>query len=148
MSDCGRGPASLRLALFVLPALAMVSGCEQGAPILPEAAPKPGVELAFEVPQGGAAQVVHVVTRDIPAGAAIPWHTHPGVEMAYIESGNVELELVGQDTLRLAPGDHFTVLRGTVHSGRNVGERPARLVLTYVVDNDAPLRSPADPPAD
>lgn len=135
-------------ALAILPLLAMTAACEQAPAPVTEQAQKPGIELAFDVPQEGAAQVVHVVTRDIPAGGAIPWHTHPGVEMAYVESGDLELDLAGQDALRLAPGDHFTVLRGTVHSGRNVGEHPARLVLTYVVDKDAPLRSPADPPGD
>jgi quercetin dioxygenase-like cupin family protein len=148
MNDYGRGPASLRLALFVLPALAMVSGCEQEAMKATEPPAKPSVELAFDMPQGELAQVVHVVTRDIPAGASIPWHTHPGFEIAYVESGKVELEMAGKDKLSLAPGDHFMVQRGTVHAGRNVGEYSARLVLTYVVDKDAPLRSPADPPAD
>ena len=40
------------------------------------------------------------------------------------------------------------VPRTTVHSGRNVGNGLARLVLTYVVDRDKPLRSPAEPPAE
>jgi quercetin dioxygenase-like cupin family protein len=91
---------------------------------------------------------VHVVTRDIPAGEAIPWHTHPGVEIAYVESGNVELEVAGKGKQVLSPGGHFMVPRGVVHSGRNVGSQPARLVITYVVDKDAPLRSPAEPPVE
>ncbi|MDG2002374.1 MAG: cupin domain-containing protein [Novosphingobium sp.] len=148
MTDSSNLVGPVRMAHVVLPVLAMLSGCEQEPMKMTEPTPKPGVELAFDVPQEATAQIVHVVTRDIPAGAAIPWHTHPGVEMAYVESGDLELELAGQDAVRLAPGDNFTVLRGTVHSGKNVGEESARLVLTYVVDKDALLRSPADPPGD
>lgn len=148
MSNLGKRDHTLRIALLVLPALAMISGCEQETIKVTEPTPKPGIDLAFEVPQEEAAQIVHVVTRDIPAGATIPWHTHPGIEIAYVESGRIELEVAGKDKQFFAPGDHFTVLRGTVHAGKNVGEQPARLVLTYVLDKDSPLRSPADPPGE
>ena len=127
-------------------AAALLASCKQSEVKTPEPTPKPGMELAFDVPQGDAAQVVHVVTRDIPAGGEIPWHTHPGVEIAYVESGNVELEMAGKDVLKLGPGGHFMVPRGTVHSGRNTGQAAARLVLTYVVDKDATLRMPAEAP--
>jgi quercetin dioxygenase-like cupin family protein len=137
------GPAML--------AAALVAGCaqeeaRQAEPAEAEAAAKPGVEIIQDLPQGDAAQVVHVVTRDIPAGGEIPWHTHPGIEIGYVENGNVELLLAGQAPLQLAPGGHFTVQRDTVHSGRNTGAGPARLVLTYVVDKGATLRMPAEAP--
>jgi quercetin dioxygenase-like cupin family protein len=127
-------------------AAALLVSCKQAEMKSPEPTPKPGIELAFDVPQGDAAQVVHVVTRDISAGGEIPWHTHPGVEIAYVESGNVELEMAGKGVLKLGPGGHFMVPRGAVHSGRNAGKAPARLVLTYVVDKGATLRMPAEPP--
>ena len=136
----------MRVALLIVPALALLTACDQEPMKFAEPAPKPGIELAFDVPHGAAAQIVHVVTRDIPPNGKIPWHTHPGVEIAYVESGNVELEMAGQDKQRLGPGGHFTVPRGTVHSGMNIGKENARLVLTYVVDKGAPLRSPAEAP--
>lgn len=136
------GPAMLAAAL---------AGCtqeeaQQAEPAQSGAAAKPAVEIVQDLPQTDAPQVMHVVTRDIAAGGEIPWHTHPGIEIAYVESGNVELSMAGQEPLELGPGGHFTVLRGTVHSGRNTGSEPARLVLTYVVDKGATLRMPADAP--
>lgn len=146
MTVDGQRARGLPVAL-VLAATAMVSACKKDLPEQKAAEPKPGVDLAFEVPQDAAPQLVNVVTRDIPSGAEIPWHTHPGVEIAYVESGQVELAVAGEAKRRLEPGGHFMVPRATVHSGRNVGEGWARLVLTYVVDRGKPLRSPAEPPA-
>ena len=140
MTTPGRGSRLLRL----LPALAAACGLPGAAgATMPD---KPGVELAYDVPSAPD-QAVHVQTRDIPVGGTISWHTHAGIEIAYLESGRVELELAGGEVLRLEPGGHFMIPRGVVHAGRNIGEGPARLVLTYVVDKGAPLRSPADPPA-
>jgi len=134
----------LRLAFIATAVLLAVGG--QVMSMQAEESAKPGIDLTFEVPQGEAPQIVNVVTRDIAPGGAIPWHTHPGVEIAYVESGRLELEMAGRDKQLLEPGNHFMVPRGVVHAGRNVGDQPARLVLTYVVDKDAPLRSPAEPP--
>jgi len=144
MSGRYRGCAVLGLAVL---ATALVSGCKRVDTQASGQSVKPGIEITLDVPQGDAAQIVHVVTRDIPAGGEIPWHTHPGVEIAYVESGQVELEMAGQAVLKLGPGGYFIVPRGTVHSGRNTGDSPARLVLTYVVDKDATLRMPAEAPA-
>lgn len=126
--------------------MVLATGCKEYELKQTAPTPRPGIELALDVSQAGPAQVVHIVTRDIPAGGEIPWHTHPGVEIAYVESGRVELTMAGRDVLRLGPGGHFAVERGVVHSGRNAGKLDARLVITYIVDKDAPLRSPASPP--
>lgn len=126
-------------------ALALAMACALSNAGLAQASEKPGVDLAWEVPTAPE-QMVHVQTRDLPAGGSIPWHTHPGVEIAYVESGRVELKMAGGKVLQLEPGGHFVVPRGVVHAGRNIGEEPARLVLTYVIDKGAALRIPADPP--
>ena len=49
-------------------------------------------------------------------------------------------------TRRLRPGDSFVVARGVAHNGVNLGKEPARLVLTYMVDKDAPLRTSVPAP--
>ena len=133
----------MRSVYFSLLAVALFGACS--AAELRQTAPAP-VEIEFAVPRDHGPQVVHVVTRDIPAGGEIPWHTHPGVEIGYVESGEVEFLSDRQPARRLAPGQTFLAERGVVHGGRNSGSGPARIVITYVVDRDAPLRTPADPP--
>lgn len=109
-------------------------------------AAKPALDQHYDIPQDQGAQVAHIVTRDIPPGGEVPWHTHPGVEIAYVESGVAELTIAGKDPQLLNAGESFMAPRGIAHSGRNPGDQPARLVITYIVDKDAPLRTPADAP--
>lgn len=136
----------MRLTAIPCASLLLLIACEPAPPQSEAAVTKPPVEIAYPVPDNSGAQVVNVVTRDVAAGADIPWHTHPGVEIAYVESGMLDLMITGQADRWLGPGDSFIVPRGSIHGGRNSGTVPARLVLTYVVDKDAPLRSPADAP--
>lgn len=137
----------MRWTIFPFASLLLLSACEPKPPRVEASETKPPVEINYPVPGDLGAQIVNVVTRDIAAGAEIPWHTHPGVEIAYVESGTLDLMIAGEANRRLRPGDSFMVPRGLVHGGRNAGAAPARLVLTYVVDRDAPLRTLAEPPA-
>ena len=53
-----------------------------------------------------------------------------------------ELSVKGDPARKLKTGDSFHVLREVPHSARN-GDKPTRLLVTYVVDKDKPLASPA-----
>ncbi len=140
------------IASFCIAAVLPLGACKRvdagGSAATAAESKKPALEMAFDVPAQDAAQSVHFLTRDIPPGGEIPWHTHPGVEMGYVESGELELRMQGKGPLKLSPGDSFRVTRGIVHGGFNVGKEPARVVITYVIDSGEPLRSPADPPQD
>ncbi len=83
-----------------------------------------------------------LVAVDIDAGATVPRHTHPGVESAYILEGDMELAVAGQAARRVKAGDSFQIAAETPHSARN-GDKPTKLVITYVVEKDKPLASPA-----
>ena len=109
-------------------------------------AAKPALDRRYEIPQDKGAQVAHIVTRDIPPGGEVPWHTHPGVEIAYVESGMAELTMEGREPQLLIAGQSFMAPRGVAHAGRNPGDEPVRLVITYIVDKDAPLRKPVEAP--
>lgn len=107
---------------------------------------KPAMDHTLAVPEDHGAQRVQVLTRDIPQGGAIGWHTHAGTEIAYVESGTMELRTAGLSDRVLGPGESFVMPRDTVHSGRNAGNGPVRLVITYVLDKDAPQREAAPAP--
>ncbi|WP_425258440.1 cupin domain-containing protein [Rubrivivax sp. RP6-9] len=81
-----------------------------------------------------------------PTGA-VPMHTHPGDCVGSVVEGTVELLVEGQPPRRIAPGEAYSNLRGTVHGFRNMGEAPAKLLNSLFVDKDAPRVQPAGRPA-
>jgi len=123
------------------------------APVLLLAAPaaainlgKPAMDHTVQVPEDHGPQRVQVLTRDIPAGGAIGWHTHAGTEIAYVESGAMELRTAGLENRTLRAGESFVMPRDTAHSGRNTSDAPVRLVITYILDREAPQREAAPEP--
>ena len=86
--------------------------------------------------------VTLLVAVDIDPGTVVARHTHPGVESTYVAEGEFELTVKGQPAKTIKAGDGFQVPPETPHSARN-GDKLTRLVVTYVVDKDKPLASPA-----
>jgi quercetin dioxygenase-like cupin family protein len=72
-------------------------------------------------------------------GAAVPKHTHPGEEVAYLLEGQVVLEVEGKPPLALKAGDAFFIPAGQVHAVKNTGTTPAKILSTYVVEKGKPL---------
>jgi quercetin dioxygenase-like cupin family protein len=77
----------------------------------------------------------------------VPMHTHPGDCVGTVVEGTLELLVDGQPPKRIAAGDAYANLRGTPHGFRNVGDTPARLLNSLVVDKGAPRVQPAAVPA-
>lgn len=112
----------------------------------PVITPPPAMDVHYDVPQDKGPQHVNTVLRVFPVGGGSGWHTHSGAEIAYLLDGEMTLERAGQPTRILRAGESFMVPRGLAHNGANIGKVPARLVITYVTDKDAPVRSPAPTP--
>lgn len=98
-----------------------------------------------QVPQGSSAQLVHVHTRDFPAGIETGWHIHPGTEVAYVAAGEMSLT-TPQGVRRLRAGDSFVMPRGAPHNAASVGQGTAKVVITLVIDAGAPPRQAVSPP--
>ncbi len=88
-----------------------------------------------------------VISRVViaPAGK-LAWHTHPGDEISYVESGVLTLLVAGKPPQTVGVGAGFVVPAGTVHSVKNDGAVPVQLITVHVVDKDKPLASPAAAP--
>jgi len=86
--------------------------------------------------------VTVLVSVEIEPGTVVARHTHPGVESAYVLEGEAELSVQGQSPRKIKAGDGFQIPPETPHSARN-GDKPSKLLVTYVVDKDKPLASPA-----
>ena len=79
----------------------------------------------------------------VASHATVARHTHPGVEMGYLVSGVLTVSVTGQPDRSMQPGDSWAFPAGAPHSLVNAGDVPAQLVVTYVVETDKPLSSPA-----
>jgi len=82
-------------------------------------------------------------TVEIAPGSGNAFHTHNGSEIGYVLQGHIRLEVKGQPSRDLGPGDSFMVPRGAVHRSVLVGGEPVKLVNTWTVDKGAPLLVPA-----
>lgn len=83
-----------------------------------------------------------LVFAEIEAGTIVDWHTHPGIESAYVVEGEGELMVKGVSNRNLKASEGFQVPAETPHSLRN-GSRPMKLAITYTVEKGKPLASPA-----
>ncbi|MGP0093261.1 MAG: cupin domain-containing protein [Xanthobacteraceae bacterium] len=86
--------------------------------------------------------VTTVVEIEIEGGTAVVRHTHPGIESTYVIEGGGELNVEGQPSRILRPGDAFQVPPGVVHSVQ-IGDRKTKVCSTLVVEKGKPLVSPA-----
>jgi quercetin dioxygenase-like cupin family protein len=83
-----------------------------------------------------------VLTVDIAPGSATGRHTHPGECYGTVVEGTVELQVEGREARWVSVGEAYHNPRGTIHEFRNIGEKPARLVNTMVVDIGKPRMQP------
>ncbi|MFZ6780641.1 cupin domain-containing protein [Undibacterium sp. Ji83W] len=89
----------------------------------------------------------YIFRIDIAGGGKVDWHTHPGDEISYVMHGELELLLANQAPRKIKPGEGFVIPAGVVHSAKNHGKDPVKLVGVYVVEKGQPVASPASPPA-
>jgi quercetin dioxygenase-like cupin family protein len=70
----------------------------------------------------------------VPPGAGAPPHTHAHEDEAfYVLSGELVIEVEGESApRRVAPGGFFFGARGRRHALRNLGDKPARMLILCV----------------
>jgi quercetin dioxygenase-like cupin family protein len=94
---------------------------------------------------GDAKKEVVLLSVSIEPGGAVPMHTHPGDCVGSVVEGIVELSVEGQPPRRIAAGEAYGNVRGTVHGFRNPGATPAKLLNSLVVDKGLARVLPATP---
>ncbi|MCY0386706.1 cupin domain-containing protein [Robbsia sp. Bb-Pol-6] len=100
--------------------------------------------LKSDISVPGREAVVSRVT--VLPGGKLGWHTHPGDEIAYVESGALKVLVAGNPEREVASGGSFVVPAGAIHGVRNDGNVPVQLVTVHVVRKGEPLATPAVPP--
>jgi quercetin dioxygenase-like cupin family protein len=83
-----------------------------------------------------------LVEAEIEPGVLVARHTHPGVESAYLMEGGGTLSVRGQPNRMVKPGEGYHIPPEVPHSLQN-GSAKTRVAITYIVEKDKPLASPA-----
>ena len=105
-----------------------------------DAQPTPGVtRTVLQQTDGPMEGYVTILARgDIPAGARVARHTHPGIETAFVIAGGGMLAVQGQPDRLVKAGDSFQIPIGTPHGIQN-GDADTHIASTYVVETGKPL---------
>ena len=83
-----------------------------------------------------------VLAVDLVPGSSTGRHTHPGDCYGTVFEGIVELHVEGREARWVTVGQAYHNPGGTIHEFRNVGDKPARLVNTMVVEKGKPRMQP------
>ena len=132
-----------------MPVLLLIAAAAAAASPVPPAATLPAAvtRAEMDVPCDHGDQQVLVQSRRIPAGESSGWHIHPGVEISTVISGDTEVTIGTAPPRRVGAGETVVIPRGVPHKASAIGTAPAELLLTFVVDKGAPLRTPVSAPA-
>ncbi len=105
--------------------------------------PTPGiVRTMLQQSDGPAEGYVTILARgDVPPGALVAWHTHPGIETAIILAGSATLMVKGQPDRPVKAGDSFQIPVALPHALQNA-DGPTSIASTYVVEKGKPLATP------
>jgi quercetin dioxygenase-like cupin family protein len=100
---------------------------------------KPMLQSTIE---GDANKEATMLAITIAPGGSSGRHTHPGDCYGTVVEGAVELRVDGREPRRVSMGEAWHNPRGAIHELRNVGDSPARVVNTLMVDKGAPKMQP------
>jgi quercetin dioxygenase-like cupin family protein len=93
----------------------------------------------FNVPIGNYETVIMHV--EVAAGANTGLHTHPGFDAAYLLDGELTVLERGQPPKPIRPGESWHIRPGIVHEVK-AGDRPAMVLVMYVLEKGKPLATP------
>ncbi len=79
---------------------------------------------------------------ELPAGSAEVRHTHAAEVYGFVQEGTLTLEVEGQPTRSLKPGDVFYIAPGKIHQGFNNGSATAKLSVVFIAEKGKPLTTP------
>ena len=84
-----------------------------------------------------------MATAELPPGSTEGRHTHPADLFAFVQEGTATLEVDGEPTRTLKPGDYFTIPQGKVHVGSNQSSSTCKIAVVLFAEKGKPLTTPA-----
>jgi quercetin dioxygenase-like cupin family protein len=129
--------------------------------------PEPTGEVVREVlgsvePESAPGEIYELARYTIPAGAVLPVHTHPGIQMATVESGTLTYHVVADgevaitradgtedtgvpgDTITFDVGDSWVEPEGMVHWAENRTDEPVILLAASLLEEGGPTSEIVD----
>lgn len=112
--------------------------------------------LSSSHPLSAPGETLELVQYTIPAGAELPVHKHPGVQMATVESGTLTYHVIRDgrvtvnradgteqvvgpgETITFGVGDSWVEPVGMVHYAENTTEEPVVLMSSSLLDDEVP----------
>jgi quercetin dioxygenase-like cupin family protein len=88
-------------------------------------------------------QEIRVLSATLLPGDVTPYHSHRFPVTVYMLEGTFTLALDGREPVVIDAGEVFIEPAGIKMTGANKGDVPARMVLFYVCEPDAPFADPA-----
>ena len=131
----------MRSALLLAAAIAFTAAAEAQTPA-PASASGIKRTILHRMDVEGGREVV-IAIAEIPAGMAAGRHTHFGPESGVVLEGSSSLEIEGETPRLLKEGDSYAILAGKVHDAKAVGDKPVKVLATYIVEKGKPFASPA-----
>jgi quercetin dioxygenase-like cupin family protein len=131
----------MKALLFVFLCLAVAA-----APVAPEAkAPEAKVTslLSKDIKEFPGKEGL-MITVDYPPGCVDPVHRHNAHAFLYVLEGSIVMQVKGQKEVTLNPGETYYEGPDDIHVvGRNASKtKPAKFVVFFVKDKDAPILVP------
>jgi quercetin dioxygenase-like cupin family protein len=76
---------------------------------------------------------------EIPPGGTSGKHRHPGIELAYVLDGAVELVHEGKAPMTVKAGEATMNTLGGIHTATNRGTVPVKILTVYIVEKGKPM---------
>lgn len=81
---------------------------------------------------------ITVMKVEIKPGAETGWHSHPVPLYAYVQEGNLTVEIEGGNIYHFTKGDAIVEVVNVPHNGKNLGATPVVLIVFYTGEAGSP----------
>ncbi|MES2579146.1 MAG: cupin domain-containing protein [Pseudomonadota bacterium] len=100
-----------------------------------------GVPLAYP---NGQAEITGMLV-EIAVGGETGWHLHAVPSFGMMLEGSLEVSLKDGTTKTLHAGDALAEVVNTLHNGRNIGNKPVKIVVFYAGASGSQLTEKLQP---
>jgi quercetin dioxygenase-like cupin family protein len=99
---------------------------------------KTTIGQSFKYPNSKKDEVT-VMKVAIPPGKETGWHKHTFPVFAYVEKGNLTIEIDNAKTMQFSEGSSFAEVINTYHNGKNTGVDDVSLIAFFLGEKGKPL---------
>ncbi|MES2637654.1 MAG: cupin domain-containing protein [Pseudomonadota bacterium] len=92
----------------------------------------------------GQAEITGMIV-EIAVGAETGWHFHAVPSFGMMLEGSLEVSLKDGNTKTLHTGDALVEVVNTLHNGRNIGNKPVKIVVFYAGATGSQLTEKSQP---